>query len=293
MKKEFGCQSMTAPLRRVIVKTPESAFENEEQIARQWQDLGYTGRPDLQRAANEHRFFVSILQKHGAEIFYLDQDHRAGLDSIYAHDAGLITDQGAIIFQTGKATRRGEGPALMDALQRWNVSILGAVDGNATAEGGDMVWLDQKTLLVGVGFRTNAAGVEQLRAMLRKFDIRVMPFDLPYWNGPADVLHLMSFLSLLDDDLAVIYPRLMPVPLYQMLKERRIQLVTIPEEEFDTQACNVLALAPRTVLMLKGNPITKAKLMEAGCRVEEYEGDEISMKGSGGPTCLPRPLLRA
>jgi N-dimethylarginine dimethylaminohydrolase len=283
---------MVAPLRAVVVKRPEEAFRRPEAIEREWRPLGYTRPPDLHRASDGHRDFVALLKSGGAEVLYLPADDRTGLDSLYAHDPVLITNAGAVIFQMGNTARRGEGPAFADAFKSWNVPILGVIDGAATGEAGDMVWLDSKTLLVGRGFRTNAPGVESLRSLLRPIGVHVIDFHLPYWNGADEVLHLMSFISLLDDDLAVVYRRLLPVPLYELLNERGIRLVDVPDEEYDTMGCNVLALSPRNVVMIHGNPITRSRLEAAGCTVSDFDGTEICFPGAGGPTCLTRPLLR-
>jgi arginine deiminase len=288
----FGCQSMVAPLRRVILKSPDVAFRNQSFIDSQWKQLNYVDRPDYEKAIKEHEAFAEILRAAGAEVLFLDFDRRTGLDSIYTHDPGIISDAGAILFQTGKELRRGEGHAMEEALLKWGVRILGRVEGKATAEGGDMVWLDDHTLLVGQGFRTNAAGVAALRSLLNPFEINVMEFHLPYWQGPRDVFHLMSLISLLDSDLVVVHRPLMPVPLYELLHARGVKMIDVASEEFNTLGCNVLALAPRHVLMIEGNPVTRARLEEAGCKVQEFSGKEIAYKGSGGPTCLTRPLLR-
>jgi N-dimethylarginine dimethylaminohydrolase len=288
-RMNFGCQSMVAPLRRVVVKRPEDAFRR---IQDEWQPLNYTRAPNVAKAAEDHRGFVSLMEKAGAEVLYLPADERTGADSLYAHDPVLVTDRGAIIFQTGKVARRGEGPAFSDAFHSWDVPVLGVIDGPATAEAGDMVWLDHKTLLVGRGFRTNGAGVAWLSELLNPAGIRVLSFDLPYGSGPQDVLHLMSFISLLDDDLAVIYRRLLPVPLFELLTERGVQLVDVPEQEYDTLGCNVLAVAARNIIMVSGNPLTRSRLEVAGCTVSEFDGREICLPGAGGPTCLTRPLLR-
>jgi N-dimethylarginine dimethylaminohydrolase len=166
------------------------------------------------------------------------------------------------------------------------------VEGEATAEAGDMIWLDRRTLLVGRGFRTNAMGLQALTALLEPKGVQVIPVPLPYFNGPQDVLHLMSFMSLLDDNLAVISRRLLPVPLFELLTQRGIQLVDVPDEEYDSMACNILAISPRNVLMIRGNPITRSRLQAAGCTISEFDGQEICVPGSGGPTCLTRPILR-
>ena len=198
---------MVASLRTVIVKRPEEAFRSRDAIEKEWNDLGYTRPPDLNRASREHETFVSLLTLAGAAVLYLPADDRTGLDSIYTHDPVLITEAGAVIFQTGKPARRGEGPAFTDALKEWDVPVLGTICGAGAAEAGDMVWLDRNTLLVGRGFRTNGAGLEALAGLLTPLQVRIIPVQLPYWNGPGEVLHLMSFVSLLDDDLAVVYRR--------------------------------------------------------------------------------------
>jgi N-dimethylarginine dimethylaminohydrolase len=292
MSISFGGHSMVTPLRRVVVKAPEQAFRSADTIEKQWRGLNYVRPPDLTRAAADHLKFVSVLKAAGAEVLYLREDDRTGLDSLYTHDPVFITNGGAIILQTGKPARRGEGPAFADAFRKWDVPIIGRIEGAATAEGGDMVWLDSKTILVGRGFRTNTAGIEALRSLVRPLGVTVVPIPLPYWNGPQDVLHLMSFISMLDDDLAVIYPRIMPVVLLELLHDRAIQFVHVPEEEYDTLGCNVLALSPRNALMAAGNPVTRARLEAAGCKVIEFDGSEICLPGAGGPTCLTRPILR-
>ena len=167
------------------------------------------------------------------------------------------------------------------------------MDGDATAEAGDMIWLDSQTLLVGRGFRTNQAGIDRLSSLLRPLGVTVIPVPLPYWTGPEDVLHLMSFISLLDTNLAVVYRRLLPVPLFELLTERAVALVDVPESEYMSLGCNVLAVAPRQLVMAAGNPITRSRLEAAGCTVSEFEGSEICIPGAGGPTCLTQPLYRA
>jgi len=290
--RSFGSQSMVSPLRRVLVKRPQEAYGSATEIAKQWRALNYTEPPDFNLACQEHERFVQMMKDSGVEVLFLPEDSGTGLDSIYTHDPSIATDRGLITFRMGKEPRRGEAPAQVNAMRNWDLPVLGTVEPPGTAEGGDMVWLDHTTLVVGRGFRTNAAGIEALRKLLTPSGVTVISVDLPYWTGPADCLHLMSFISMLDDDLAVIYPRMMPVALYELLKERKIQMIEIPEEELMTQACNVLAVAPRDILMLRGNPVTVSRLKEAGCRVREFDGNEISFKGAGGPTCLTRPLLR-
>jgi N-dimethylarginine dimethylaminohydrolase len=290
---QYGSQSMVRPLRRVIVKRPEEAWIDQATIDAQWESLNFIDRPDFARACEEHKRFVEILRASGAEVLMLDRDSRTNLDSIYTHDPGIVTEHGAIVFQTGKELRRGESSAMAKDLEKWGIPVLATIGGDATAEGGDMLWLDRNTLLVGQGFRTNAAGIAAIRSVLKPFDINVLEFHLPYGSGPRDVLHEMSFVSMLDDDLAIVFLPLMPVPLFQLLQERRVRMVEVAATEFVTLACNVLTLSPRDVLMVDGNPLTREILEAEGCRVQEFSGWEIANKGSGGPTCLTRPLLRS
>lgn len=284
---------MVTRLRRVLMKRPEQAFQSQDIVQQQWKNFGYSRPLDLLQASREHDHLVSLLTAADVEVLCLPADDRTGLDSIYTHDPVLMTDSGAIILQTGKLTRRGEGPAVCEALKGWGVPILGTMQGTATAEAGDMIWLDQHTLIVGRGFRTNAAGIDALSEMLYPAGIHLIPLHLPYWNGPHEVLHLMSFISLIDDDLAVVYRQLVPVPLFELLIERDVELVDVPDDEYHTLGCNVLAVSPRNVIMVSGNPITRSRLEAAGCQVSEFEGKEICFPGAGGPTCLTRPLWRS
>jgi N-dimethylarginine dimethylaminohydrolase len=282
----FGGQSMVAPLRRVMVRRPDPAF-GEADPAR-WH---YTSRPDLDVARAEHAHLVAILERAGAEVLFHDEPLADHADAIYVHDPVLISDRGAIVLRPGKLLRRGEEGALGAALAKVGVPTHFRLEGDALAESGDLLWLDEETLLAGLGFRTNRAGHEQLRAALGP-SVRVVPVELPYFTGVEACLHLMSFISLVDTDLAVAYLPLMPVELWRLLQSRGIRIVEVPEPEFGTMGPNVLALGPRHVVMLEGNPLTRAGLERAGCRVETYRGREISLKAEGGATCLTRPVLR-
>ncbi|MFO7866600.1 MAG: arginine deiminase family protein [Candidatus Aminicenantes bacterium] len=292
MDKKFGAQSMVERITRVAVKRPEEAFVSAEKIEQEWRRIGFSAAPNLEKASQEFAEMEEILKQEGAETLHLPVDERTTLDSMYTHDPVLITNSGAIILKMGKKERGGEPAAFEDALKNWEVPILGRITGKAAAEGGDLMWLDKKTLLAGCGFRTNQEGIDQLQEILQPLGIQVLACDLPYWNGPGEVMHLMSIISLLDTDLAVVYKKLLPVRLYNLLLERGFQLVDIPEEEFPTQGCNVLAAAPRRAVLLEGNHLTCLRLKKAGCYVYELPGQEIAFKGSGGPTCLTRPLCR-
>jgi N-dimethylarginine dimethylaminohydrolase len=287
MKKAYGSQSMVAPLRRVLVRRPDAAFAVED--PERWH---YTSRPNLAVAQQEHDALVGILRAAGVEVIAHDAPQPSHADSIFVFDPALLTDQGAVILRMGKELRRGEEEAMARRFAELGVPVIGRLHGAACAEGGDLLWLDHDTLAVGLGFRTNAAGLRQLHAILEPLGITVVPVELPYYTGPEACLHLLSLISLVDHDLAVVYRPLLTVPFYQELERRGIRLVEVPDDEFMTMATNVLALAPRECLMLEGNPVTQRRLAAAGCEVLTYQGHEISLKAEGGPTCLTRPILR-
>jgi dimethylargininase len=287
MARLYGSQSMVAPLRIVLVRRPDETFAVNDPVA--WH---YTARPDLTVAQQEHDGLVALLRQGGAEVVYHDEPQPDHADAIFAFDPALVTDHGAIILSMGKSRRRGEEAAMARRFEQLGVPILYTLQGDARAEGGDLLWIDHDTLAVGLGFRTNAEGLRQLREVLSGIGVKVIPVELPYYTGPEACLHLLSLISIVDDNTAVVYLSLMTVPFWQELQRRAFQLIEIPEEEFPTMGTNVLALAPRKCLMLEGNPITKLLLEEAGCEVVAYKGNEISLKAEGGPTCLTRPILR-
>jgi N-dimethylarginine dimethylaminohydrolase len=278
-------------LQSVVVKHVRDAFVDEPTIASQWQALNYISPPDLSRAIDEHDRFIDILRSTGAKVHLLPHDPQTTLDSIYVRDASIVSKSGLILCAMGKAERTTEPAAQERTLALAGAPIRGRIIPPGRLEGGDLLWIDERTIAVGRGYRTNADGLRQLRALVGD-DVAVLEVPLPHWRGPGDVMHLMSLISPVDDDLAVVYSRLLPVPFREWLLERGTRLVEVPDEEFATMGTNVLALAPRRCLMLAGNPLTRRALEQAGCEVLEYAGAEISMKGAGGPTCLTRPLVR-
>lgn len=282
---EFGA------LRHVAVTHAREAFVNQAAIDAQWQDLGFTARPDFDRAVEQHDAFIEILRDAGATVHHLAPGPGTTLDAIYARDASLVCPGGIVLCSMGKAAR-AEEPASQARALGSSVPVLGSVTPPGRIEGGDVVWLGPRLLAVGIGYRTNAEGASQLRRLLGDSIDELLEVPLPHWHGPSDVLHLMSLISPVDRDLAVVYSPLMAVPFRQRLEDLEIALVEVPEAEFDSMGVNVLALAPRRCVTLAGNPRTRRALEQAGAIVIEYDGSEISVKGCGGPTCLTRPLVR-
>jgi dimethylargininase len=284
-ERKFGCQSMTAALRRVLVRPPASGSWAA------WKAYGWRGEPDPGRLEDEHAAFRELLVEAGAEVVVAGTPHALDPDAIYVYDPALVADAGAIMLRPGKEGRRGEVEVMTADFVEAGVPIAARLQAPATVEGGDTLWLDENTLLVGRGYRTNDGGIAELVEALPGVD--VLAFDLPHLHGSGEVLHLLSLLSPLDVDLAVAYPPLMPVRLVELLAARGMELVEVPEEEFETMGPNVLALGPRVALALEGNDETRRRMEAAGVDVRVYRGDEISRKGDGGPTCLTRPLLRS
>lgn len=285
-------QSEYGKLHSVFIKKAADAFISEGHIEKYWQQLNYLGKPSMDKANEEYAVFENILQQHGSVLYHLPADSSVNMDSIYCRDAAIATDGGMIICNMGKVARNNEPDAERRAFESNNIPILGVITAPGTIEGGDVAWLDEKTLAVGHTYRTNEEGIRQLKNFVEPLGVEVIVVPLPHYKGPSDVFHLMSILSPVDKDLAVVYSPLMPIVFREYLLKKGYQLVEVPDNEFDSMGCNVLALAPRVCVMVKGNPVTKKRMEDAGCKVIEYEGKEISVKGGGGPTCLTRPLQR-
>ncbi len=288
----FGSQSMVGQLKRVLVKHPSHAYINQESISRQWEELNYLSETDFEKACRDYDRFSQILTDEGAVVDWLPIEPATGLDSIYPHDPVIVTDQGVILCRMGKAERSSEPDAIESYCRDVGIPILGRIKGSGLVEGGDVLWIDSKTVAVGVGYRTNAEGISQLSQLLHGMIDQVIPVPLPHWNGPDECLHLQSFISFVDMDIAVVYSRLMPVPFREYLMSRGITLIEVVDEEYDSMACNILATAPGRCIMIAGNPVTEQKLRDIGVHVMTFDGGEICRKGAGGPTCLTRPLQR-
>ncbi len=289
---KLTCHSEVGKIKSLFIKNVQQAFIGETHIEQYWKSLHYLGKPVLTDAIHEYANFESLLQETDADILKFPEDESVNMDSIYCRDAAIATNAGMIICNMGKAARANEPFAEKKAFEANGINILGSIVSPGTVEGGDVAWLDEQTLAIGHTYRTNDEGIRQLTALLQPLGVEVITVPLPHYKGEGDVFHLMSILSPVDTNLAVVYSPLMPIVFRKLLIEKGYQLVEVPEEEFDSMGCNVLALEPRVCLMVDGNPKTKKALEEAGCKVIVYKGKEISVKGGGGPTCLTRPIYR-
>ncbi len=288
----FTSHSEIGKLKTIFIKNIQQAFVSETHIDQYWKSLNYLSKPDFKLSLKEYETFQSVLKENGAEIFYLPEDSSVNMDSVYCRDASIATNRGMIICNMGKAGRMNEPLAEKKAFEAHGIPVLGTITAPGTLEGGDVAWLDENTLAVGHTYRTNEEGIKQLTALLKPLGVEVINVSLPHYKGSADVFHLMSIFSPVDTDLAVVYSPLMPIVFRNYLLQHGYQLIEVPDVEFETMGCNVLALAPRICLLVDGNPITKTLLENKGCKVILYKGDEISVKGGGGPTCLTRPIYR-
>lgn len=284
-------QTEYAPIKRILVKHPKDAYGSQSNADANWKDLGYPAPVSYDKVTKEFEAFVAILEKFIPTISYLPAAEGTGLDSLYTHDPIVPTNKGIIMMNMGKPQRRNEAKAMEKYFRDEGIPVIGWVESPATHEGGDSVWLDDRTLAMAHSFRTNAQGAERMRE-LAGGDFEVLSYGLPYWNGPEECLHIMSFISPVDKDLAVVYSKQMPIPFREELVRRGFKFVEVPEEEYATFGPNVLAVAPRVVVIPSGNPKTVAGLRAAGCEVYEYPAEDITHKGGGGPTCLTRALVR-
>lgn len=285
-------QSETGAISRVLLKHPRDAFRDAATISRQWRELHFTAPPDVDESLGEYDRFLSCLNERGIAVEWLPYSDRTTLDSIYVRDASVVCDRGAILCRMGKPAREAEPAAQEAAFRAVGYPIVGTIAAPGRLEGGDVAWLDRRTIVVGRGYRTNDDGITQLRALLADDVEQFIVVPLPHWRGTAHVFHLMSIISPIAHDVAVVYSPLLPVPFREFLLERGMSLVDVPDDEFATMGANVLAIGPRRVLMLSGNPLTRRRLEAADVDVVEYQGHNISVKGGGGPTCLTRPLQR-
>ncbi len=283
---------MSDPIRRVLVCRPETAGWSHPPSARRWRELGFLHAPDAAVAARQHRDLVDALRSADAEVVELEPDTSLSMDAIYVHDASLPTDHGMVLMGMGKAARSGEPAWQAACFEDLGVPVLGAIESPGTAEAGDMIWLDAATLLVGRGYRTNAEGIRQLRALLEPRDINVIESPLPHGPGPNGCLHLMSNISILEASVALVDLPWLAVQTVELLSSRGFELIPIDERERDSLACNVLALGRRRLVALAENARTNARLAQHGFDVRTIPGSEICHNGSGGPTCLTRPLVR-
>lgn len=284
----YGGQSMSAALRRVLVRKPAPPTGPDDHGP-----FGYPRPVDHDAALRQHAAFIALLTAAGTEVIAAGPDPAGMLDGIFAHDPSTVTNGGAILLRPGKELRREEIACHEASYEELGIPILGRIMPPGTVEGGDLVWLDPTTLAVGRGYRTNDDGIEQLRRLLAPLGVTLLTTELPHWRGPSECLHLMSLISPIAPDLAVVYQPLLATPFVQELERREMQLIDVPDEEFDTLGCNVLALAPKRVVVCDGSPVTRGRLEAAGCEVLVYDGSEISHNRAGGPTCLTRPILRS
>ena len=286
-------RSEVARIRRLVLKHPREAWLGPANVGRQWRTLGYAAEPDLERACAEYDAFVEVLRPFAGEIRFLPADETTGLDSIYVRDSACQAPRGLVMARMGKALRRGEPAAVRAFCEAAGLPVAGEIREPGTLEGGDVVWLDARTAAVGLGYRTNAEGLRQLAEILSRDGVETLGVPLPHWDGPGDVLHLMSMLSPVDAKRLLVYSRLLVVPFRRRLLDMGFELLEVPDAEYASMATNVLALAPGKCLALEGCPRTAALLERAGIEVLTYQGTEISHKGAGGPTCLTRPIRGA
>lgn len=279
-------------LASVYLKPVENSFLSEEELSEDWETLQYLSKPNFKKSLKEYLAFQTFFKEKNIDTFFFPINKKTKIDSIYCRDASLATDFGIILCNMGKQGRIHEPSAQLNTYKINNINILGEIKLPGTLEGGDVAWLDQTTLAVGHTYRTNEEGISQLKDLLLPKGIEIIVVELPHYKGENDVFHLMSILSPVDKNLAVVYSPLMPIKFRNELLKRGFQLIEVPDQEFDSMGCNVLAVAPRDCLMVDGNPITKKLLERAGCQVASYKGHEISVKGGGGPTCLTRPIKR-
>ena len=289
---KYGLNSNVSTLKTVLLKDPKAAFKSQKTIDLQWQNLNFIEKPDYKKSIIQYGKFVDILNDNHVEVLFIPEDEKTSLDSIYTHDPMFMTPNGAVIGNMGKKQRKPETIMMKSYLDEMGIPIFGKIDNGGTLEGGDAIWINDKTVAVGLTYRTNNEGINQLRKILSTISVELICVDLPHWNGPVDVLHLMSLISPLKEDLFLIYEKLLPVGFLKFLNKIAIKTISIADEDYDTLGCNVLPLSTTKCLITNGNDRTTKIIEDNGIEVIEFQASEICYKGSGGPTCLTRPLYR-
>lgn len=288
----YGCQSMVGKVDSILIKRPQQAFISQENLNQTWEEFRYFGCPDYEKVLEEYAVFEQIIKDNVENVYYLPQDDRTGLDSIYTHDPLKITKKGAIYFPMGKELRSREYLATRSYLESIGVPTLGVITPPGKMEGGDVLWIDERTVAIGRGYRTNDEGIRQFKELTKGLIDEYIIVPMPHGDGVDCCLHLMSIISFVDTDKAVVYSKYMPVFFREYLIGRGIQLIECNDQEYDYLGSNLLALAPGKCVLIAGCPDIQKKVEDAGVTVYTYEGKEMSYRGTGGPTCLTCPLCR-
>jgi N-dimethylarginine dimethylaminohydrolase len=292
LKNKYGLNSNVRKLKNVILKHPKDAFKSQINIDEQWQKLNFIDKPDYKIVLKQYDQLLNILTDNNVNLNFLPSDKETFLDSIYTHDPMFMTPDGAIIGNMGKNLRKKE-PEMMEKYLICNdIPILGKIKNEGTMEGGDVIWINKSTVAAGLTYRTNMEGIKQLENILSEINVTLIKVDLPHWDGPTDVLHLMSLISPLKDRLFLIYEKLIPISFLNFLRSIDINFIHIEESEYETLACNILPLSEDKCLIVKGNPQTRSVIDKAGIETIEIDASDICYKGSGGPTCITRPIYR-
>jgi arginine deiminase len=288
----YGCQSMTQKIEKIVLKHPKHAFLSQENLEKTWKAFNYLEQPDYAKVLEEYKIFEDIILENVEDVLYLPESSEVGLDSIYTHDSVKITKEGSIFFNTGKVLRRNEANEMKKLLENNGIPTLGKIESPGKMEGGDILWIDEKTVAIGLGYRTNLEGINQFKALTKDFIEKYIIVPMPHGEGEAACLHLMSVISLISEKLAVVYSKYMPIFFREVLLNSGIVLIEVDDMEYDYLGSNVLALSPNKCVVMEGNPKIEQALKDKGCEVYTYPGHNLSYFGTGGPTCLTCPIFR-
>ncbi len=273
----YGVTSMVAPLRRVLVRRPATTGD--------WDGAGWR-TPDATKLERQHEAFVELLDGLGVEVEVADTLD-GQVDSVYMHDPLIMSGRGGIPLNMAKPARMREPGHAQQEFERLDVPVLGTLDGDAYADGGDRFWLDDKTAAIGLGYRTNRKGAQALQALLEPEGIHVETYDMPHDEGPAHVLHLQSFLSGATEDLFVVYEPLAPVRLLTDIRERGIDWIAIDRESYSPWAGTSWSCGPGSWSWSTACPRCAARWSSAAWRSTSTTAPICRSRATAAPPASP------
>ena len=245
--------------------------------------------PDTKLASEQHDALAAAFKAEGVEVHYVEPDGVPTPNQMFCADLMFMTPEGAIIARPASTVRAGEERWVARRLAQLGIPIVKSIRGNGVFEGADAAWIDEDTVMVATGHRTNHEGLAQVTAILNEMGVEVFHVGLPYGS-----MHLMGGLRIIDKDLALCWPGRVPYDTVAYLREHGFDVYFIPDldEAVNGMPLNLVTLAPKKVLMPAGNPVSDEFYNDLGITCKTVKIDEL-IKAAGAVGCLSGILERS